>query len=194
MTARRLQLSCVLNPAPIPLPGSPLFAPREKRADSLADIVAFASMAEGAGFDTLVCEDMSLQAPDGSFEPFTTCSALAASTRQMGLAAAASPLADEPFNLARRLASLGHISRSRAGWSIDLGMLPAPDAAARERAGECLDVCTKLWGSWGVDAIVPGEASARVEDSRNRPIDHHGRYFQVRGPLDVPRPPRGRPS
>lgn len=193
MTARRLQLSCVLNPASIPLPAASLFAPSHKPASSLADIVAFARLAEQVGFDTLVCEEARSHDPDRSFEPFTTCSALAAATRRIGLVATASPLTDEPFNLARRLASLDHTSQSRAGWSIDLCTPPALGAAARERAGECLDVCTKLWGSWGVHTIVPEEAGARVDDSQNRPIDHHGSHFQVRGPLDVPRPARGRP-
>nr|SIR64636.1 FMN-dependent oxidoreductase, nitrilotriacetate monooxygenase family [Williamsia sterculiae] len=139
------------------------------------------------------------------FEPVTLLSAIAVATEHIGLIATASTSYNEPFNLAREFASLDHLSRGRAGWNIvtsgtedearNFGHETIPEHARRyERAQEFLDVVTALWDSWDDDAVVldPG-AGVFADPTRVRAIDHVGERFRVRGPLNTPRGPQGRP-
>jgi FMN-dependent oxidoreductase (nitrilotriacetate monooxygenase family) len=140
-----------------------------------------------------------------NLEPLTLLAAIAVLTERIGLIATASTTYYEPFQLARKFASLDHISRGRAGWNIvtsagaDEALNFNRDARpAHEdryaRATEFLDVVTKLWDSWGDDARVLDKASGVYADtSAIAPIDHVGEYFRVRGPLNIPRPVQGHP-
>jgi len=145
------------------------------------------------------------QRPFGSLEPTVLLAAIAAVTERIGLIATASTTYNEPYNLARRFASVDQISGGRAGWNV---VTTAGDAAAKnfslrgqpahaeryERAAEFLDVAKKLWNSWDDDAIVADKtAGVWADNTRVHQANHHGRHFQVEGALDVPRSPQGHP-
>lgn len=140
-----------------------------------------------------------------SFEPFTLLSALSQATDHIGLVATASTTFDEPFHIARRFASLDHLSNGRAGWNIVT--TANPDAAlnfglerhyAHEdryaRAREFYDVVTGLWDSWADDAFVrDADSGVFFDPARLHTLDHKGRYLNVRGPLHIARPVQGWP-
>jgi FMN-dependent oxidoreductase (nitrilotriacetate monooxygenase family) len=126
-------------------------------------------------------------------------------TSHLGLIGTSSTTFADPFTLARRFASLDHLTGGRAGWNI---VTTADDKAAAnfsaehlplhadryKRATEFVEVVEKLWDSWDDDAvIVDKEAGVYANPSQVRTIDHQGEYFRVRGPLNVIRPPQGRP-
>jgi FMN-dependent oxidoreductase (nitrilotriacetate monooxygenase family) len=139
------------------------------------------------------------------FEPLTLLSALAAVTERIGLIATASTTYNEPYHLARKFASLDHLSGGRAGWNIvtsagadearNFNRDARPDHELRyERATEFLEVVTKLWDSWEDDALVIDKESGIFADTeRIHTLDHSGPHFQVRGPLNTPRPVQGYP-
>jgi alkanesulfonate monooxygenase len=140
-----------------------------------------------------------------SFEPFTLLSALAAVTDRIGLMATASTTYDEPYHIARRFASLDHISGGRAGWNIVT--TANPDAALNfgleddidhderyRRAREFYDVVTGLWDSFADDAFVRDvEAGVYFDPERMHVLGHRGKYLKVRGPLNIARPVQGWP-
>jgi FMN-dependent oxidoreductase (nitrilotriacetate monooxygenase family) len=140
-----------------------------------------------------------------SFEPFTLLSALAGATDRIGLIATASTTFDEPYHIARRFASLDHISGGRAGWNIvttanpdaalNFGYESQMDHDARYvRAREFYDVVTGLWDSFADDAFVRDvEAGIYFDPDKMHVLDHHGPSLNVRGPLNVARPVQGWP-
>ena len=139
------------------------------------------------------------------FEPITLLSAIAGGTSKVGLIATASTGYNHPYTLARAFASLEHISGGRAGWNIvtsgqeqeafNFGYDSIPDHAGRyRRAQEFVDVVNRLWDSWEDDAVVLDVDNAIFADpERVHPINHVGEAFKVRGPLNSPRSPQGRP-
>ncbi|MDE1180872.1 LLM class flavin-dependent oxidoreductase [Paraburkholderia sp.] len=139
------------------------------------------------------------------FEPITLLSALAAVTERIGLVGTASTSFNEPYHIARKFASLDHISGGRAGWNL---VTTSSEHEARNfnrdrhfehaeryaRATEFADVTAGLWDSWDDDAFVRDKAAGRFFDpSRRHVLDHKGTFFQVRGPLNVARAPQGHP-
>ena len=138
-------------------------------------------------------------------EPITLLAALAGVTRHIGLLATVSASYSEPYNVARMFASLDHLSGGRAGWNVvtsgmdeeamNYGHDGNPEHGSRyERAAEFLDVTKALWDSVEDDALPLDKASgyfARPE--RVHRIDHAGKHFKIRGPLNVPRPLQGHP-
>lgn len=140
-----------------------------------------------------------------SFEPFTLLSALAAVTERIGLVATASTTFDEPYHIARRFASLDHISGGRAGWNIVTTSNPdaalnfgrtehAEHAERYDRAREFYDVVTGLWDSFADDAFVRDQASGLFfRPERMHVLGHTGEHLSVRGPLNIARPPQGWP-
>ena len=140
-----------------------------------------------------------------SFEPFTLLCALAGVTERIGLVATASTTYDEPFHVARRFASLDHISGGRTGWNVvttsnpdssrNFGLETQPDHAARyHRAREFHDVVTGLWDSFADDAFVMDAAKGIYFDpARMRALNHKGEHFSVTGPLNIARPVQGWP-
>ena len=138
------------------------------------------------------------------FEPVTALSAIARATERIGLVTTVSSTFWPPFHAARLLASLDHLSGGRAGINVvtsmtdhearNHGMERLPQSAERyARAAEFVDVVERLWDSWPRDSIVADPAGVFVDESRLRPLDHHGEWFDVAGPLNVPSPPQGRP-
>jgi FMN-dependent oxidoreductase (nitrilotriacetate monooxygenase family) len=170
-----------------------------------------ARTAEAAKFDSVFLADSPVlwndpgRRPSGRLEPVTLLTALARATQRIGLIATASTSYNDPYNLARRFASLDHISGGRAGWNIvttagddaarNFGLDAQPAHAERyQRAAEFIEVSRKLWDSWEDDAVVADKSrGVHAEADRVHAIEHAGRFFRVRGPLDVPRSPQGHP-
>ena len=140
-----------------------------------------------------------------SYEPMTLLSALAMVTDHLGLVATGSTTYEEPYHVARRFASLDHISGGRAGWNIVT--TSNPDASmnfGREehlehseryaRAREFYDVVTGLWDSWADDAFVRDVDAGIFSDlDKMHVLDHKGKYLSARGPLNIGRPVQGWP-
>ena len=140
-----------------------------------------------------------------SFEPFTLLSALAGATEHIGLVATASTTFDEAYHIARRFASLDHISGGRTGWNIVT--TSNPDAALNfgladhvehderyRRAREFYDVVTGLWDSWADDAFIRDvESGIFFDPAKLHVLNHKGEHLSVRGPLNIARPIQGWP-
>lgn len=139
------------------------------------------------------------------FEPLTLFSALSAVTKHIGFIATASTTYEEPYLLARKYASLDHISKGRAAWNVvttcsevtarNFGMQKHPDPATRyARADEFIEVAQKLWDSCQDDAFVCDKNSGQFLDPKKKhePL-HTGQFFNVQGSLNVPRSPQGYP-
>ncbi|GIG88039.1 LLM class flavin-dependent oxidoreductase [Plantactinospora endophytica] len=169
-----------------------------------------AQLAESVMFDSVFLADHvalegAARRPAGRIDPLTVLTAVARATTRIGLIATASTSYNDPFNLARRFAALDLLSGGRAGWNI---VTTPGDASARnfgldsqashferyQRADEFVSVAEKLWDSWEDDAIVADrEAGVWADESKIHTIDHRGRFFSVRGPLNTPRSPQGHP-
>ncbi|HKS13613.1 MAG TPA: LLM class flavin-dependent oxidoreductase [Pseudomonas sp.] len=139
-----------------------------------------------------------------SFEPFTLLSALSQVTEHIGLIATATTSYDEPFHVARRFASLDHLSNGRAAWNIvttsnpdaalNFGKTDIPHTDRYARAREFYDVVTGLWDSWADDAFVRDVQSGLFFDpARLHTLDYQGEHLSVRGPLHIARPVQGWP-
>ncbi|MFF2885857.1 LLM class flavin-dependent oxidoreductase [Paenibacillus sp. NPDC057967] len=182
-----------------------------ERINDLKHYQRLAQTAEAAKFDSVFLADglaINKHVKHGAFvglEPFTLLSALAAVTERIGLIGTVSTTYNEPFHVARKFASLDHLSNGRAGWNIvtsgsiheaqNFNRDTHPEHAKRyERAKEFLDVTTALWDSWQDDAlIIDRESGVFADPQKVQPISHHGEHFQVRGPLNISRPPQGYP-
>jgi N-acetyl-S-(2-succino)cysteine monooxygenase len=144
--------------------------------------------------------------PQVGFDPLELLAALSRTTTRIGLIATASTTYSAPYDLARRLATIDHLSGGRAGWNIvttryagaagNFGLAAHPDPAERyARAEEFVEVVTRLWESWDVGAVVCDQAKGVWADTDLiRPVDFHGRFFDVAGALTLPRSPQGRPA
>ncbi len=182
------------------------------RADfDLPHWVELAQLAESAKLDSLFLADGPALTgtgefrPPGQLEPLTLLTALSQHTSRIGLIATVSSTYNEPYNLARRLASVDHVSGGRAGWNIvtsagadeaaNFGLDDRPDHASRyARADEFLAVAKALWDSWESEAILGDKTAGGYADpSRLHRIDYAGTHFKVAGPLNVERPPQGHP-
>lgn len=184
----------------------------DARADfDLRHWIRLAQLAESAKFDSLFLADGPALTgtgefrPPGQLEPLTLLTAISQHTSRIGLIATVSSTYNDPYNLARRLASVDHVSGGRAGWNIvtsagaaeaaNFGLADRPAHAERyARADEFLELAKALWDSWEAEAILDDKVGGRYADSsRIHRIDHHGRHFSVAGPLNVERPPQGYP-
>ena len=195
---------------------------RHEKADADAGInidhyIRLAQTAEAAGLDFLFFADSAATAerrPESLrrsaqytayFEPTTLLGALAMVTKRIGLVSTATTSYNEPYNVARRFASLDHISKGRAGWNVvtsgnaaeafNFGRDEHFEHDSRYgRAREFVAVVHGLWDSWDEDAFVRDKASGVfLEPGRMHHLNHQGAHFKVRGPLNVPRPPQGYP-
>lgn len=175
----------------------------------------FAATAERGVFDTVFLADGLYfwdRFPSGvdhygqtRLEPLTLLSALAARTSRIGLAATVSTSYNEPYHVARAIASLDHISKGRAAWNLVTSRYPEEarnfggdehlDHALRyERGAEFVGLVQQLWDSWADDAILADRESGIFADPDKLHVaEHRGAHFAVRGPLNVSRPPQGYP-
>lgn len=146
-----------------------------------------------------------LNGPPLSLDPTVLLSAIASATGHIGLVATVSTSFEEPYNVARRIASLDQLSGGRAAWNVVTTVdanaaanysakahLPREERYAR--AEEFVDVVRALWDSWDDDALIAEKHSGRfTRPGGIRKIQHRGRYYHVDGPLNVPRSPQGQP-
>lgn len=177
---------------------------------SLAVIQEIARIAERGKFDLLFLGD-SLTAGvndhpsfTARFEPLTMLAALAATTTHVGLGATSSTTYGEPFLVARAFASLDHLSGGRAAWNAVTSSGPRAAAnfgrehprhdARYEVAEEFVDVVRGLWDCWDDGAILADRATGQyIDPAKVRSLDHEGRFFKVKGPLNIGRCPQGQP-
>ena len=173
--------------------------------------VNVAKIAERGKFDAIFLADTPAITdridfrPFQSLEPTIVLATVAAATTHIGLIATASTTYNEPFNIARRFATLDLASGGRVGWNAvttadasagrNFGLPAVLDHKARyDRAKEFAEVVHALWDSWEDDAFVGDKATARfVDTSKVHAIHHRGQYYSVDGPLTLPRSPQGRP-
>src|ERR1700736_1546325 len=216
MASRQLKLGAFMRPASIHTgawryPGA--FADANF---NLAHMKRFVQTLERGKFDAFFMADhlavlnMPLEALQRSHtvtsvEPFTLLSALARAAEDLGLSATGSTTFDEPYHVARRFASLDHISGGRAGWNIvttsnpdaalNFGLEDHMEHAERyKRAREFYDVVTGLWDSFADDAFVRDvEQGLYFDPAKMHVLDHKGKYLSVRGPLNIARAPQGWP-
>ncbi|WP_232628361.1 LLM class flavin-dependent oxidoreductase [Methylobacterium sp. Leaf118] len=183
---------------------------------NLDHLVRFARKLEAGRFDAFFMADhlavmnmpmdaLKRSATVTSFDPLTLLPALAMVTERIGLIATASTTYNEPYHVARKFASLDHISRGRAGWNLVTSSNPDEalnfgrdahlDHATRyERAREFFDVVTGLWDSWADDAFVRNrEEGLYFDPAKLHTLDHRGEFLTVKGPLNVARPVQGWP-
>jgi len=170
-----------------------------------------AQTAERGKFDSIFFADSPVlftdvgRRPSGTLEPTVLLTAIAVATDKIGVIATASTTYNDPFNLARRFASVDHVSGGRAGWNVvttagpeaakNFGLDDQPAHHERyERAAEFLEVAKELWDSWEDDAAL-GDKEAGIwgDNAKVHAINHVGRHFRVKGPLNVPRSPQGHP-
>lgn len=138
-------------------------------------------------------------------EPFTLLSGLAALTKHVGLIATVSTTYNDPYHVARKFASLDHISKGRAAWNIVTGHSQEdannfnrpehPEVTKRYEIGdEFVEVTKQLWDSWEEDALIyDRESETTIDTSKVYEINFKGKYHSVKGPLNIPRPPQGYP-
>lgn len=179
---------------------------------SLDHFAELARIAERGKMDAVFFADVPALTADPArrppefLDPTLLLAAMGAVTERVGLIASASTSYEDPFNLARRVATLDHLSHGRAGWNAvttanpdaarNFGLDVQPEHDRRyERADEFLQVVLQLWDSWDDDAIVRDTARGVYADpAKIHAINHRGEFFpSVRGPLNVPRSPQGRP-
>ncbi len=162
-------------------------------------------MADHLAVLNMPMEALKRSATSTSFDPLTLLPALAMVTEHLGLIATASTTFEPPYTIARRFASLDHISGGRAAWN--LVTTSNPDAALNfgmedhmehgeryRRAREFVDVITGLWDSWADDAFIRDvDSGVFFDPDKLHVLNHKGDYLSVRGPLNIARPPQGWP-
>jgi len=179
--------------------------------NELAVIEEIGRIAERGRFDLLFISDGLVMDPGDHpsflcrFEPTTLISVLSASTRHIGLGATVSTSFNEPYNVARIFASIDHISQGRAAWNVvTSAQVRAALNFSRDQhmehelryevAQEFVDVVKGLWDCWDDGAIVADKTTGQyIDPAKVRPLDHKGRFFQVKGPINMARCPQGHP-
>lgn len=181
-------------------------------AASAHAFVASTAIAERGLFDSVFLADIpflpifrAAYFPQLRYDPISVLAALSMTTSHIGLIATASTTYNTPYELARRLLTVDHLSGGRAGWNVvttrladaavNFGLDPHPEHDDRyAQAAEFVEVVWKLWDGWEEGALVGDRLSGRWADpDRIHPADHHGTYYDVAGALPVPRSPQGRP-
>ena len=183
----------------------------EAGGENLDLIQRIARTAERGKFDLFFLADGLTTGPDAHpstlvrIEPLSLLAALSMTTSHIGLAATASTTYGEPYHTARVFAALDHLSGGRAAWNVvttsyarsaaNFTRGTHPDHDARyEIAEEFVDICKGLWDSWDDGAIVMDKESGVFADPAGMHVlDHQGKHFTVKGPLNASRPPQGHP-
>ena len=186
-------------------------------ATDIQHLLNVAKISEAAKFDFMFMADSPAAAigdPDAlsrsptkmnRFEPLSLIAALSVLTERLGFVATASTSYYEPFNIARLFASIDHLSGGRACWNVVTSDHDEtgynfnregldPHALRYERGAEFVDVVFGLWDSFEPDALLLDRDSGRYYDrDKLHTLDHKGKHFQVRGPLNIAASPQGRP-
>jgi alkanesulfonate monooxygenase len=216
MTKRQMRLGAFMRPISIHTAAWRYPGGLSDANFNFAHIKRFAQTLERGKFDAFFMADhlavlnmpteaLKRSATVTSFDPATLLPALAVVTERLGLIATASTTFEAPYHIARRFASLDHLSSGRAGWNVvttsnpdaalNFGMDEHMDHGERyDRAREFVDVVTGLWDSFADDAFVRDAASGIFFDpDKLHVLNHKGPYLSVRGPLNVARPIQGWP-
>ena len=217
MPKRRMKLTAFCHP-----PGHWRMPGARPTDMDFEENVRFVQTAERGKFDMVFYQDSAAVAPafylpgGGAealaeaarcvrLEPLTLLAALAAVTKNIGLIATVTTTYNDPFNVARKFATIDHISKGRAGWNLvtsqnvdeSLNFSQTAHMAhdlRYERAQEFYDVVTGLWDSWEDDAIIRDRSTGKYIDPKKlHQLNHKGKHFQVAGPLNVARPIQGHP-
>ena len=215
-TKRKLHFNAFMRPATIHTGGWRYPGGFADANFNLNHIIRFIQKLEEGKFDTFFMADhlallnmpieaLKRSATPTSFEPMTLLSALAMVTEKIGLVATSSTTYDAPYHVARRFASLDHISGGRSGWNIvttanpnaskNFGIEFQMEHDERySRAKEFYDVVTGLWDSWEDDAFVRNQKTGIFFDTEKMHIlNHQGKYLKSHGPLNIARPIQGWP-
>ena len=172
---------------------------------------AGAKIAERGKFDLFFIADSLVSAPNDHpsmqtrLEPTTTVAALSLTTKRIGFGCTVSTSFSEPFNVARTFQSLQHLSKGRVAWNVVTSS--SGEAAFNfsrdshhehdkryEIASEFVDVVRGLWQGWEAGAVVKDkQTGVYIDRMKLHALDHKGHHFQVRGPLNIERPPEGNP-
>ena len=183
---------------------------RDEQAGSFERVVERSLLVEEAGFDGIFFGDApsvlrATLATSGAFpfEPFTLLSALAARTTRLGFIGTIATQYNDPYNVARRFASLDQISGGRSGWNAVTGFYGERNfgfddiispADRYRRAEEFVDVVKKLWTSWKPGYLAPDAEQGLFYDvDKIENVEHRGEFFSVEGPLNIPPSPQGHP-
>lgn len=216
MTQKKLRLGAFMRPVSIHTAAWRYPGGTPDANFNLKALVTYAQTLERGRFDAFFMADhlavlnmpmeaLKRSATVTSFDPLTLLPALAMATKHLGLIATASSTFEPAYTIARRFASLDHISEGRAGWNLVTTSNPEaalnfglddqmPHAERYARAREFFDVVTGLWDSWADDAFVRDvENGIYFDPSRLHVLDHKGKYLKVRGPLNIARPVQGWP-
>ena len=216
MTQKKLRLGAFMRPVSIHTAAWRYPGGTPDANFNLKALVQYAQTLERGKFDAFFMADhlavlnmpmdaLKRSATVTSFDPLTLLPALAMATKHLGLIATASSTFEPAYTIARRFASLDHISDGRAGWNLVTTSNPdaalnfglddqMPHAERYARAREFFDVVTGLWDSWADDAFVRDvENGIYFDPSRLHVLDHKGKYLKVRGPLNIARPVQGWP-
>lgn len=212
----QMAIGWLMEPAGTHHVGWQTFADRQDVANDIRHFAEMAQEAEAAKLDFIFQADSASIRPGpieavarqqtyaNMLEPFTQMAALSQHTSRIGLVSTACTSFWEPFNLARLAASVDHISGGRFGWNIVTGRHPlaAPNygedkiahADRYKRAHEFTEVVLGLWDSYEDDAFCRDPQSGYYFDpAKIHPLHHEGEYYKVRGPMNLARPPQGRP-
>jgi len=216
MTQKQLRLGAFMRPVSIHTAAWRYPGGTPDANFNLKALVQYAQTLERGRFDAFFMADhlavlnmpmdaLKRSATVTSFDPLTLLPALAMATKHLGLIATASSTFEPAYTIARRFASLDHISEGRAGWNLVTTSNPdaalnfgmddqMPHAERYARAREFFDVVTGLWDSWADDAFVRDvENGLYFDPARLHVLDHKGKYLKVRGPLNIARPVQGWP-
>ena len=216
MTQKQLRLGAFMRPVSIHTAAWRYPGGTPDANFNLKALVQYAQTLERGKFDAFFMADhlavlnmpmdaLKRSATVTSFDPLTLLPALAMATKHLGLIATASSTFEPAYTIARRFASLDHISEGRAGWNLVTTSNPdaalnfgmddqMPHAERYARAREFFDVVTGLWDSWADDAFLRDvENGLYFDPSRLHVLDHKGKYLKVRGPLNIARPVQGWP-
>ncbi|MGQ3298244.1 LLM class flavin-dependent oxidoreductase [Reyranella sp.] len=216
MTQKKLRLGAFMRPVSIHTAAWRYPGGTPDANFNLKALVNYAQTLERGKFDAFFMADhlavlnmpmdaLKRSATVTSFDPLTLLPALAMATKHLGLIATASSTFEPAYTIARRFASLDHISEGRAGWNLVTTSNPdaalnfglddqMPHAERYARAREFFDVVTGLWDSWADDAFVRDvENGLYFDPAKLHVLDHKGKYLKVRGPLNIARPVQGWP-
>ena len=216
MTQKKLRLGAFMRPVSIHTAAWRYPGGTPDANFNLKALVKYAQTLERGKFDAFFMADhlavlnmpmeaLKHSATVTSFDPLTLLPALAMATKHLGLIATASSTFEPAYTIARRFASLDHISEGRAGWNLVTTSNPdaalnfgmddqMPHAERYARAREFFDVVTGLWDSWADDAFVRDvESGLYFDPAKLHVLDHKGKYLKVRGPLNIARPVQGWP-
>jgi len=216
MTQKKLRLGAFMRPVSIHTAAWRYPGGTPDANFNLKALVTYAQTLERGKFDAFFMADhlavlnmpmeaLKRSATVTSFDPLTLLPALAMATKHLGLIATASSTFEPAYTIARRFASLDHISEGRAGWNLVTTSNPdaalnfgmddqMPHAERYARAREFFDVVTGLWDSWADDAFVRDvENGLYFDPAKLHVLDHKGQYLKVRGPLNIARPVQGWP-